>query len=141
MSTNNINCLSKPVLNNEGINIHECPVCEDIFRTNQLLNNHMHRKHRPIVPSPDVDITMEERTEEVYSPEYFTRTSMNSESGFDNAETYDITPIDEDSFNFATLMSILLYDIVTDFKAPQKMHRRLVRLMNTLIKNIDKLGR
>lgn len=59
----------------------------------------------------------------------------------DDPVVYDLTPINENSFNYATLISIILYDIVTDFKAPQEMHRRLVRLMNTLIQNFEKLGK
>ena len=48
--------------------------------------------------------------------------------------------LDKDTFTYSELMSIELYDLVTSFKAPQEMHRKLVRLANTLIRDHKKIG-
>lgn len=52
-------------LTNEKFTVYECLDCDDIFRTNQLLNNHLHRlNHKPLIPDSGSDTSMEDMFEQ-----------------------------------------------------------------------------
>jgi hypothetical protein len=62
----------------------------------------------------------------------------------DLACVYDCSNLQEiggNTYTTSELISIELYDLVHDFAIPREAYRRLVRLMNTMIRDKEKLGR
>ena len=50
----------------------------------------------------------------------------------------DIGP---NSYNTSELISMELYDLVNEYTIPREAYRKLVRLMNTMIRDTEKLAR
>lgn len=48
---------------------------------------------------------------------------------------YETSNLNENTFNYMELMSIELYELVSEYRAPQEFHRKLVRLINTIIRD------
>ncbi|KAI7894495.1 uncharacterized protein EV154DRAFT_560448 [Mucor mucedo] len=58
----------------------------------------------------------------------------------DEGHVYDEASIQEHAFTTSKLRSIELYDIVTSFQVFSGCHRQIVRLMNTVIRDHEKLA-
>jgi hypothetical protein len=67
------------------------------------------------------------------------KTKGNIQEGDDPAILYDCNTIHGDDFTTAQLLSIQLADIITEYKVPREAYRKLVNLMNTVIRDHDKI--
>jgi len=62
----------------------------------------------------------------------------------DQACFYDcrsLEDINQNTYTTTELVSIELYDIVNDFAIPRDAYRKLVRLMNTVLRDTEKISR
>ena len=62
----------------------------------------------------------------------------------DQACFYDcrsLEAVDENTYTTTELISIELYDIVNDFTIPREAYRKLVRLMNTVLRDTEQISR
>ncbi|KAG2193951.1 hypothetical protein INT47_003521 [Mucor saturninus] len=134
-----------------------CNQCNRKFDTRVNLRNHkrIHAVHiEPSVAVQNEEIIMVDNVETVrVSPSanasqsnFFDpieqrtfKASCNFSPG-DEGHVHDEASIQEHAFTTSQLMSIELYDIVTSFQVSSECHRQIVRLMNTVIRDHEKLA-
>ncbi|KAG2191239.1 hypothetical protein INT47_012016, partial [Mucor saturninus] len=58
----------------------------------------------------------------------------------DEGHVYNEASIQDHAFTTSQMMSIQLYDIITSFQVSSECHRQIVHLMNTVIRDHDKLA-
>lgn len=66
------------------------------------------------------------------------------EDAHDSAWVYDcrsLQDIGPNTYTTSELISIELYDLVNEYTIPREAYRKLVRLMNTMIRDTEKLAR
>lgn len=88
--------------------------------------------------------TNQERPEfDLLSVKYKTVGTLD-ENSTDQAIFYDcssLETIDENTYTTTELLSIELYDIANDFTISRDAYRKLVRLMNTVLRDTEKISR
>ena len=87
---------------------------------------------------------MEESPEVDLSNTSYKTTGVIEEGVEGRACVYDFRStqnIDSNTYTTSELISVELYDLINDFSVPRDCYRKLVRLMNTMIRDTEKLAR
>ncbi|KAL0582175.1 hypothetical protein ABG067_008046, partial [Albugo candida] len=129
---------------------YKCEQCNLTFNSAKDRSNHARTHKQPVFESignngADLEPTLTETATSAEVPSFDPsaprsfKAGCNFEAG-DEGHVYDEINLTEQSFTGSELYSIDLYDLMTEFQSSVELHRRLVNLMNTLIKNYDKLA-
>ncbi|KAG2193041.1 hypothetical protein INT47_009291 [Mucor saturninus] len=130
-------------------NTYECDQCIRKFDTGVQLRNHK-RIHAGIIEISTVSDNME-TTRVLPTADAAPTVSFNpgeprtfkASCNFgpdDEGHVYNEASIQDHAFTTSQMMSIQLFDIITSFQVFSECHRQIVHLMNTVIRDHDKLA-
>lgn len=61
-------------------------------------------------------------------------------SNYGNAQVYQSKSINQNTFNHIEKLSISLYNKIASYGDPRELHREIVRFVNPIIRDKEKLG-